>query len=232
MVVVPRLFEVLRAADPQPGREAGQAHQLSDEPRARDRRQGLCRRGAALGQADGLPARPDAAAQDRGQVRRPDQGDGLGRRAAQSRGRHLLPLARPHPAPGLRPDRIGAGAELQPAQGRAQDGHGRPAACSTPRCKIAEDGEILVPGRAGHAGLLAQRGADRADPDRRLAAHRRRRPYRRQGPDRHHRPQEGHDRQRQGRQCRARKGRGDADPPEPRSSRRWWPATSAPISSA
>ena len=45
--------------------------------------------------------------------------------------------------------------------------------------RIAEDGEILLPRRAGHAGLLAQRGADRAHHRRRLAAHRRRRPYRR-----------------------------------------------------
>ncbi len=78
--------------------------------------------------------------------------------------------------------------------------------------RIAEDGEILVQRRAGHARLLAQRGADRADPDRRLAAHRRRRPSRREGPDRHHRPQEGPDRQRQGRQRLAAEGGGHADP--------------------
>ncbi len=33
----------------------------------------------------------------------------------------------PDHAAGLRPDRGRAGGQLQPAQGRAQDGHGRPA---------------------------------------------------------------------------------------------------------
>ena len=178
MVVVPRLFEVLRQRILKTGREAGPADQLSDGPGAEHRRQGLCGRGAAVGQADGPVPRPDAAAEDRRPVRRPDQGDGVGRRAAQSRGRHLLPFARPHPAPGLRPDRVGAGDQLQPAEGGAEDGHGRAAAeeYRGPDRRGRRDPRAR---RAGHARLLAQRGADRADPDRRLAPHRRRRPYRR-----------------------------------------------------
>jgi acyl-CoA synthetase (AMP-forming)/AMP-acid ligase II len=79
--------------------------------------------------------------------------------------------------------------------------------------RIAEDGEILVRGELVMKGYWRNPGPHRADGGRRLAAHRRRRPYRRQGPDRHHRPQEGPDRPRQGRQCRSAAGRGHADPP-------------------
>src|SRR3546814_17161419 len=59
--------------------------------------------------------------------RRPDEGAGVGRRAAQPRNRRLLPFDRPDPAARLWPDRGGAGHKLQPPRGRAQDGYGRAA---------------------------------------------------------------------------------------------------------
>ena len=178
MVVVPRLFEVLRQRI---------LNQVEKQGKLTNYLMGRALSIGAKDYAGSVPVwdRPmdfllgrTLRPQDRGQVRRADQGDGLGRGAAQPRGRHLLPFARPHPAPGLRPDRDGAGAELQPAERRAQDGHGRPAA-EEYRGADRRGWRDPLPGRAGHAGLLAQRGADRADRGRRLAAHRRRRPYRR-----------------------------------------------------
>src|SRR3546814_5717438 len=50
--------------------------------------------GPAHRHADEIAARPHAQAQDRQALRRPDEGDGLGRRTAQSGDRHLLPIAR------------------------------------------------------------------------------------------------------------------------------------------
>ena len=133
MVVVPRLFEVLRQRILNSVEKQGRlTNYLLHRALAIGAKDYAGQR-APVGQADGLPARPLAEAQDRGALRRADQGDGLGRRAAQSRGRHLLPCARAHHAAGLRPDRIGAGDQLQPAQSRAQDGHGRPAARRIPR---------------------------------------------------------------------------------------------------
>ena len=92
-----------------------------------------------------------------------------------------------------------------------------------PRYRRAAGQELRGPYRRGwrdhgprrecDARLLAQSGRDRAGPQGRLAGDGRRRPFRRQGPDRHHRPQEGHPRQRQGRQCLAAADRGHADPP-------------------
>ena len=107
MVVVPRLFEVLRTRILKQVEKQGRLRQLSDGPRAGDRRQGLCGHGAACATgrwtcSSTARLRPKIAPA----LRRPDQGDGLGRRAAQSRGRHLLPFARPDPAAGLRPDRV------------------------------------------------------------------------------------------------------------------------------
>ena len=213
MVVVPRLFEVLRQRI---------LNQVEKQGKLTNYLMGRALAIGAKGYPGSVPLwdKPmdlflgaHAAAQDRGQVRRADQGDGLGRRAAQSRGRHLLPFARPHPAAGLWPDRMRRRCiSCNRPKRRAQDGHGR-AAAAQHRGEDRRGRRDPGPGRARHARLLAQRGADRAHADRRLAAHRRRRPSRREGPDRHHRPQEGHDRQRQGRQCRAAEGRGDADPP-------------------
>ena len=68
------------------------------------------------------------------------------------------------------------------------------------------------PRRERHARLLAQPGGKRAGAGGRLAGDRRRRPFRRGRPDHHHRPQEGSDRQRQGRQRLAAADRRDADP--------------------
>ena len=89
------------------------------------------------------------------------QGDGLGRRAAQPRGRHLLPVARAHLPPRLWPDRGRPGHLVQPPERRAQDGHGRPAA---QRYRSADRRRRRDPGarRTRHARLLAQPGGDGA----------------------------------------------------------------------
>ena len=166
MVVVPRLFEVLRQRILKQVEKQGKLTNY------------LMGRALSIGAKDyrgrvplwdkpmDLFLEPDAAAQDRGQVRRPDQGDGLGRRAAQSRGRHLLPFARPHPAAGLWPDRGGAGAS--PATGRSvglkMDTVGPP--LDEHRGEDRRGRRDPGPRRAGHARLLAQRGGDRADADR------------------------------------------------------------------
>ncbi len=175
-----RAAPVRGAADPHPeaGRETGRLRQLSDAPQPEHRRQGGFGPGAALGQADGLLPEPDAAAQGRGEVRRADQGHGLGRGAAQPRGRDLLPVAGAHPVAGLWPDRIRPRPVLQPAECRPEDGHGRPAAAEH---RGEDRGGRRDPGarRARDAGLLAQRADDRADDRRRLAAHGRCRPSRR-----------------------------------------------------
>ena len=63
----------------------------------RDRPQAPRRRAPGAGRAAARPgARPARARQGAGAVRRPAQGDGLGRRAAQPRDRRLLPGARRH----------------------------------------------------------------------------------------------------------------------------------------
>ena len=69
--------------------------------------------------------------------------------------------------------------------------------------KIAGDGEILLRGDVGHAGLLARSGGDRGSPPGRLAAHRRHRRARRRRLSADHRSQEGHHRQFRRRQSRA-----------------------------
>ena len=160
MIVVPRLFEVLRQRILKNVEKQGKLTNYLMKRALEIGAKRLCGHGEPVGPADGLPARPAVPAQDQRPLRRPDQGDGVGRGAAQSRRRNLLPLARPHRPPGLRPDRGGAGDQLQPAQGRDQDGHGR-AAAQEYRGQDRRGRRDTGPRRAGHEGLLAQSGADR-----------------------------------------------------------------------
>ena len=192
-------------ANPQAGRYCRNTHGY----RARSRRAARRRRTQVQATASRNSRSRAAEAEDPPALRRTDEGDGVGRRAAQSRGRRLLRGDGADHAAGLRPDRGRAGDQLQPARRGDRDGHGRPADARR-GIRIAEDGEILVPRRAGDARLLAERGRNRAHHQGRLAAYGRHRPSRRPGPDRDHRSQEGHDRQRQGRQHRPAEGRGHA----------------------
>ena len=106
MVVVPRLFEVLRGADHQAGREAGPVRRTSCSTR---RSRSPSAAPPATRRLTDWPIEMlldrDAAAQDQRALRRADQGAGLGRRAAQSRGRRVLRIDGPGHAAGLRPDR-------------------------------------------------------------------------------------------------------------------------------
>src|SRR3546814_3804940 len=77
--------------------------------------------GPAHRHADEIAARPHAQAQDRQALRRPDEGDGLGRRTAQSGDRHLLPIARADLPARLWPDRGGAGHLVQSPLGGLAD---------------------------------------------------------------------------------------------------------------
>ena len=77
--------------------------------------------------------------------------------------------------------------------------------------RIAEDGEICVRGEMVMHGYWRAKAETKRALSRWLAADRRYRPPRYQGPHRHHRSQARHDRQRQGRQYRAAKGRRHAD---------------------
>ena len=89
-------------------------------------------------------------------LRRADEGAGFGRGAAQPRGRTVLPVIGPDLAAGLRPDRGGAGDQLQPAKRRPQDGHGRPAAQEHRGQRSPRRRRDLGPRRAGDARILAQ----------------------------------------------------------------------------
>ena len=194
----------------QADRPAGQAGEAVDGPGCRHRRAQGGRETAFRRCCAGQAGRRDAAAQDPPALRRANEGDGLGRCAAQSGNRHVLFGDGPDAATRLRPDRGGTGHQLQPAQGGHQDGHRRPAAAQGRRAH-RRGWRDTGAGRAGDARLLAQRCRHAPDDRRWLAAHRRHRPPRRCRTAGHHRPQEGYDRQRQGRQCLPAKGRIDAD---------------------
>ena len=147
--------------DHEADRKGWRASQISDAPRALDRGQALRRQVAAVGPADGRPAVGDAAQEGARALRRADEGDGVGRRAAQPRRRPVLPGDGAAAAAGLWPDRGRAGDQLQPAQGRDPDGNGRPAADEyrgPDRRRRRDHG----PRRECHDGLLAQRAAERA----------------------------------------------------------------------
>jgi long-chain acyl-CoA synthetase len=68
----------------------------------------------------------------------------------------ILPLARPDPAAGLWPDGSGAGDQLQPARaGIKMARSGRRS--RTPKCRVAEDGELLVRGELVMKGYWRDR---------------------------------------------------------------------------
>ena len=127
MVVVPRLFEVLR------GRIIGQiekqgkvANFLLDQALALAERRAADQRRLTDWVVERL-LDADAAAQGLRALRRADQGARLGRRAAQSRSRRVLPGDGPDHAARLRPDRNRAGGQRQLPLGRDQARHRRPA---------------------------------------------------------------------------------------------------------
>ena len=95
--------------------------------------------------------------------------------------------------------------------------------------RIADDGEILVPRRAGDEGLLGRREGDRRDHPRRLAAYRRYRRDRSGQPYTDHRSQEGHHRELRRRQRLAAAGRRVPYPCNRRSPRRWSTAIASRI---
>jgi long-chain acyl-CoA synthetase len=133
MIVVPRLFEVLRQrilkAFEKQGKLTNYLMSRALDIGAKQATGSLALRDRPMDFILGRTLRPKVACALRG----PDQGDGLGRGAAQPGGRHLLPVGRPHPPPGLRPNRGGAGDQLQPAPRRRADGYGRSAAQELPR---------------------------------------------------------------------------------------------------
>ena len=148
-------------ANPQERRKRRRGGQVSAAAGAEDRAGQARRQVQAVGPADGPAARAHAAQEGPRQGRRADQGVGVGRRAAQPGDRHLLPVARDHLPPGLRPDRGGAGDQRQPAEDRHPPRNRRPAAQghrSQDRRRRRDHG----PRRAGDARLLAQPGRDGA----------------------------------------------------------------------
>ena len=155
MVVVPRLFEMLRARILKTIEASGGISKYCSGARSRSAPRNT--RTAAIRSdlpMDGILSMT-LRKKVRGQVRRADEGDGFGRRAAQSRSRAVLPVARTDLPPGLWPDRGGAGDQLQPAEGR--DPHGQRRAAGE-GCRSADrrGRRDHGPRRARHARLLAQ----------------------------------------------------------------------------
>ena len=121
MVVVPRLFEVLRQRILKQVEKQGRLDQLSDEPGARASAPRTMRaRCRCWDRPMDLFLGAHAAAQDQ----QPASAGGsrrwcrAARRSIPEVGIFFHSLG-PHPAPGLRPDRGGAGDQLQPAERRA-----------------------------------------------------------------------------------------------------------------
>ena len=161
MVVVPRLFEVLRARILKQVEKQGRLAELSARPRARDRRQALS------GQAPvwdkpmdlllALTLRPKIRAKFGGRIKAMVSG-GAPLNPEVGIFFHSLGLTL---LQGYGQTEAGAGDQLQPAERRPQDGHGRPAAA---RNRGQDRRGRRDPGarRARHARLLAQRRGDRA----------------------------------------------------------------------
>jgi long-subunit acyl-CoA synthetase (AMP-forming) len=129
MVVVPRLFEVLRARIMKQVEKQGKVANF-----LMDRALGIGSSKAAGGATVGATSRWTWSGKNRCARRsaalwRPIEGDGFGRRAAQSRSRRVLRIDGADHAAGLWPDRSRPGdfSCNRPAR-RPQDGHGRPAA--------------------------------------------------------------------------------------------------------
>ena len=126
MVVVPRLFEVLRARIMKQVEKQGRVpNYLMTRALeiARPAESAAC----ATGRCDMVIEkllRPKIRARFGGRIKAMV----IGRRAAQSRGRHFLRSHGADDAARLRPDRGRAGDQLQPPHGGHQDGHRRPAA--------------------------------------------------------------------------------------------------------